>query len=107
MSDQAGQLTAFILRWVLSVLAAYRVAYLFTLDTGPFAIFARIREWVLRRWGGESWQYDGATCPLCQSVWYTFIAALFFPWRGFDWFVLTWLSMAAACLIIHIRVYIK
>jgi hypothetical protein len=97
----------YLLQWFVSVLTVYRLAYLMTLDTGPFAIFHKIREAVINKYGVDSWQAEGAGCPLCQSVWYAFIAACLFPWMGLQWFLLTWGSVAGAALIIHWRVYIK
>lgn len=89
---------------VLLALAVYRMAYLTSTDQGPWRIFSRARAWVLARWGPESWQYEGATCLFCQSVWYAALAALAYE-LGLEYWpvrlVILWLALAGAALIVH------
>lgn len=90
--------------WIfIAVLAAYRMAYLTSIDSGPAFVFRRLREWVTRKYGHGSWQAQGASCFFCQSVWYAFPAAL--ALFGLQYWiiqvVLLWLGLAGACTIIH------
>lgn len=60
---------------IIAFLAAYRLAYLFAVDNGPAWIFKRWREYLAHRYGENSWQYEGAGCVFCQSVWFSFLTA--------------------------------
>ena len=94
-----------IFTWVLCVLAVYRVAHLTTMEDGPARVFARVREAVIKKWGFDSWQAEGARCSLCQSVWYSFPAAfLLRPVSVFE-LGLYWLAIAGAVLIVHRVIY--
>lgn len=89
---------------VLLALAVYRLAYLFTTDTGPWLILKRIRQWVHSRYGLSSWQYQGATCVFCQSVWYAALAALSYEFGLGLWWVrvlVIWMGLAGAALLLH------
>lgn len=88
--------------WIIGVLATYRLAYLTTTDTGPFAVFARVRGWVGERYGFDSWQYEGAQCPLCQGIWFAgAFALLLFPWLGVAAQFVLWLSMAGGAALLQ------
>lgn len=88
---------------ILACLAAYRLAYLFAVDNGPYHSFYRLRAWVERRWGEDSWQAEGAACVFCQSVWFSLLAALaliyidLWPVR----LVFAWLGISGAIVILH------
>lgn len=106
----------FLVYYVLAVLAVYRLAYMLTADTGPARIFEHIRYWVANRYGTSSWQYEGATCFFCQSVWYATPAAIFaillFPflrdtwWAAIGWWVILWLAIAGLAQVLHWRVLV-
>lgn len=59
-----------LLRIIIAALASYRIARMFALETGPFALF----EWFRGRifiWQGnrKSWINEGVTCSLCLGFW--------------------------------------
>lgn len=115
-SGSIEQLVLFIIYWLAAILAVYRLAYMVTADTGPARIFQRLRWWIHSRYGAESWQYEGATCFFCQSVWYAAPAAIFasqlFPYMRETWFTaiiwsgVLWLSIAGAAQVLHWRVLV-
>lgn len=82
-------------RFVVLVLAAYRLAYLVANERGPFYLAQRLRTAVYGRYGSRSWQWEGITCPLCISFWLAF--ALRFAPR----WVLDSVGAAGGVLIIH------
>jgi hypothetical protein len=96
-----------ILRYVLAVLAVWRIVHATTLETGPFAVFEKAREATNRRFGFESWQAEFMRCALCQSFWGSFIAALlFFPMiSNIPDLLLVWGSLAGGVTILHLTVY--
>jgi hypothetical protein len=86
------------------VLAVYRLAYLTTTDSGPARVFKRFRLAVYAYYGGDSWQYEGATCVFCQSVWYALpaaIAVLFGLHLIWVQLILLTLGLAGAVLVLH------
>lgn len=56
-------------------LVAYRLAKFITMEDGPFDIALKIREWIFRRYGPETWINKGLSCPYCVSFWLALIAA--------------------------------
>jgi hypothetical protein len=92
-----------LLLWFLSVLASYRLAYLLTIDNGPGYIFLNWREIIKRKYGENSWQYEGASCAICQSVWYAFIFSVYLAYLlgAIELQPLLWLSIAGACVVLH------
>jgi len=88
--------------WIIGALATYRLAFMTTTDTGPFEIFTSIRSMVGERFGYQSWQWEGANCPLCQGVWFSCLfALLLFPWMGIAAQFALWLSMAGAAALLQ------
>lgn len=88
---------------LLCGLAAYRIAYLLALESGPFSIGTRWRTVVAGMWGTQSWQYDGASCPRCLSFWLVPLALAAWDWGGIiGQSVVTWLAVAGAILILHV-----
>lgn len=77
-------------KFPLAVLACYRLAQFVSLDTGPGAIFKRLRRWSLTqqaRRGGRS-LVEFLECPYCQGVWFAGALALWLQPASFlDWFV--------------------
>lgn len=90
--------------YLIAALAVYRLAYLTAVDTGPARIFLRWRTWVMNRYGGGSWQFEGVTCVFCQSVWYSLPVALVFEFGLHLWVVrvaLLMLGLSGAAVITH------
>lgn len=69
-------------------LGVYRAARLVTMEDGPFDWFTQGRDYVLGRFGKDSWVYAGVTCPLCVGFWFALIVSLS---AGHFWW---WLPMA-------------
>jgi hypothetical protein len=65
-----------IFLFLLLTLGVYRLARLAATEDGPFDIFSKARDQVLARWGIDSWQHAGASCPLCIGFWFALIVAL-------------------------------
>lgn len=91
----------FEVRLLCAALTVYRLAQLFSLDDGPFAVFERLRRWSRARpaaWGGVRWSVaEWLACPFCQGVWWAAITLplLVWPTVGGDLFLL-WLGLAGA-----------
>lgn len=80
----------------LATLAVYRLAYFIAIENGPWFFMAKLREFVGRRLGWDSWIIIGLMCPLCLSFWFSGIAAWLLGGG-----LLEWLGMAGAVLVIH------
>jgi hypothetical protein len=80
---------------VLLTLAVYRLAYMITLENGPFMLFAQIRERIGERFTYDSWLTLGINCPLCVSFWLS--AAAFLFGGG----MLEWFGVAGAIVVLH------
>ena len=97
--------------FMLATCAAYRVAYMISMESGPFRSMETARGWVFTRFPPvkdasgiliESWQWEGINCPLCVSFWLSIPFAALAHWGGFiGQLVLVWLGMAGLILIIH------
>ena len=100
------ELPDFWIRFILSFLAVYRFAFLMTNEEGPGGIFVKFRQFFWRRYGTDSAWGRAVECVLCQSVWYSAVAALVvFPWMGFfNWFLL-WLGIAGAVAIVFVFIH--
>lgn len=61
-----------IYRFVILVLAVYRISRMIALEDGPADIFANLREFL----GQGDWIGRGFHCVLCVSVWVSLAAAL-------------------------------
>lgn len=85
---------------LLATVATYRVAYMVSMEVGPFAAFAHLRGWVDDTWGAQSWQADGINCPLCISFWLALPVAIAISALGAVWLV--WLGIAGLVLGIHL-----
>jgi Protein of unknown function (DUF1360) len=59
---------------VVSALAAYRMARMIFSETGPFAIFARMRRYIDPQ--QKTWIGVGLNCPYCLGLW----SSLLFYW---------------------------
>lgn len=61
---------------VLAILATTRLAKLISEEAGPWRLAERLRSWVAARYGLDSWQFEGVSCPLCVSFWLAWGVAL-------------------------------
>jgi len=59
---------------IVSALAAYRMARMMFSETGPFAIFARMRRYIDPQ--SKTWVGVGLNCPYCLGLW----SSLLFYW---------------------------
>lgn len=59
---------------LVSALAAYRMARMIFSETGPFAIFARMRRYIDPQ--QKTWIGIGLNCPYCLGLW----SSLLFYW---------------------------
>lgn len=59
---------------IVSALAAYRMARMVVSETGPFAIFARLRRYIDPQ--QKTWIGIGLNCPYCIGLW----SSLLFYW---------------------------
>lgn len=101
-------LLEFLLRFVLVGIGVYRLVHAFTLETGPFAIFANLREAVIRHYAGqkEPWQVEFIQCPLCQGFWAALVGALiFFPVVSALDTIIIWWALSGMILILHLLIY--
>jgi hypothetical protein len=81
-------------RFVLAVLATWRVTHLLANEDGPADVIVRVRLWLGDRLIGKLMD-----CFNCLSLWIAAPAALFVSRRPMDWFV-SWLALSgAACLL--------
>jgi len=101
-----------VLRFILAILATYRLAQFISYDDGPLFIFARLRKWADRQAKIEQdnsikrgWMQSltgGLNCPFCIGVWAAAVCAVLvtFPNKLGDIF-LTWLAIAGGQAIIE------
>lgn len=97
----------------LATLAVYRISFAIAVDTGPSltpwkkidkdhqGVFMALRTWVFDRWP-ESIIDEGLNCPLCISFWLSIPAAMLLTSTPAA-FLLVWLGMAGAIVVIHNR----
>jgi len=86
------------LRFVLAVLATWRVTHLLASEDGPADVIVRVRVWLGERWVGKLMD-----CFNCLSLWIAAPAALFVSRRPAGW-LFSWLALSgAACLLERLR----
>jgi hypothetical protein len=86
--------TSFWIRFVLAVLATWRVTHLLASEDGPADLVVRFRARLGRGLIGKLMD-----CFNCLSLWIAALAALFVSRKLLDW-LLTWLAISgAACLL--------
>lgn len=98
---------------LLATLAVYRVSFAIAVDTGPSltpwekidenhqGAFMAVRTWIYNRWPNSILD-EGFNCPLCISFWLSIPAALLLTSTPAA-FLLVWLGMAGAIVVIHNR----
>ena len=85
---------AFWTKFVLAVLATWRVTHLLASEDGPADLIVRFRARLGRGLAGKLMD-----CFNCLSIWIAAPAALFVSRKALDWFF-TWLALSgAACLL--------
>ena len=86
------------LRFVLGVLAVWRMTHLLHLEHGPWGVFARVRAAAERVGAG-----DLVHCFFCLSLWVALPAAW---WLAATWpgRVVAWLALSAGAILIEVRV---
>lgn len=72
-----------LFRFILAVLATFRIARLLPLDDGPFYVFERIRIFTDKMRKKEQDQLgfwhnldDAVLCPYCQGLYFAFLCIL-------------------------------
>ena len=81
-------------RFVLAVLATWRVTHLLANEDGPADVIVRVRVWLGDRWIGKLMD-----CFNCLSFWIAAPMALFVSRRPLEW-LFTWLALSGgACLL--------
>ena len=89
-----GPTDEFLVRFVLAVLATWRVTHLLASEDGPADIIFRLRRRLGRGWLGSLMD-----CFNCLSLWIAIPAAVFLSTRPVIWAV-SWLAISgAACLL--------
>lgn len=78
--------------FVLLSLASWRLTKMLTQEEGPYMIFRRFREYMLKF---ENW--NPLSCFWCASVWVSFLFAFLFMSHNF---VVGWLSISASVIIL-------
>ena len=82
------------IRFVLAVLATWRVTHLLASEDGPAEVIVRLRVRLGRSWAGRL-----TDCFNCLSLWIAAPAALFVSTNPLEW-MFAWLALsAAACLL--------
>lgn len=94
--------------FVMAVLATYRVSHLVVTESGPFDIFARLRQATYNRFYEKAghWIYEGIVCVYCVSFWMAWLVALLLRSSGFDlpvWF--SALAIGGGCVLLHKIMY--
>jgi len=85
---------AFWTKFVVAVLAAWRVTHLLASEDGPANLIVRLRVWLGDRWIGKLMD-----CFNCLSLWIAAPAALFVSRKPLHW-LFAWLAVSgAACLL--------
>ena len=86
--------TSFWIRFVLAVLATWRVTHLLASEDGPADLIVRFRARLGHELAGKLMD-----CFNCLSLWIAAPAALFVSRKPLDW-LFTWLGLSgAACLL--------
>lgn len=88
----------FAMRFVVAVLATWRVTHLLVSEDGPGDVIVKIRRAL-----GDGLLGKLMDCFYCLSLWIAAVAALFVTRRLVDW-IFVWLAISgAACLLERLR----
>jgi hypothetical protein len=92
--EQTGSAGELLMRFVLAVLATWRVTHLLANEDGPADVIFR-----LRRRLGDGFIGSLMDCFNCMSIWIAAPLALFVSTNPLDWLV-SWLALSGgACLL--------
>lgn len=81
-------------RFVLALLATWRVTHLLAEEDGPVDVIVRVRMWLGERWIGKLMD-----CFNCLSLWIAAATALFVSRKPVGW-LFSWLAISGgACLL--------
>jgi len=84
----------FLLRFVLAILATWRITHLLAREDGPFQLLAELRARL-----GHGFFGGLMDCFNCLSLWVAALAALYVSTAALDW-LMSWLALSgAACLL--------
>lgn len=86
-----------VLRFVIAILAVYRVSHMVALEDGPWDAFTELRE----RIGQRTWFGRGFHCVLCISWWLALPAAIAIVPREPAFWLLLWPAVAGGVLLLH------
>lgn len=89
------------LTFLVSILAAYRIAHAIAREEGPWSVFARIRGRLDPN--QATWLGRGITCAACVSVWTSLavvLMVLYLP-EAITVPLMFWLAAAGAALILN------
>lgn len=89
------------LTFLVAALASYRVARMVVAETGPFAIFAKLRWRIDRK--QETWIGIGLNCPYCVGLWVSipFLGLLVYSQNNIVHFLIYVLAVAGIQTIIQ------
>ena len=93
------------MKFVLLVLATWRITSMVVREDGPFSAFARLRKLIGVRYDAHSVAYgtntlaEGILCVWCASVWFSFFAAFLNENSSsvFE-FLISWLAISTAVI---------
>lgn len=90
--------------FVLATLAAWRLARMVALETGPFELFQKLRYFVVYRTNPGSWIDEGIHCPLCLSFWTALLMTFLVLQAGDGWreFILYWFGISGGAAAVHL-----
>lgn len=87
----------FLLRFVIAVLACYRLAQLVAIDDGPYFIFDRFRKEIGKRAadGDTLWVNlaELTVCPFCLGIWFALPLAVWVGGTIIE-IIIIWLAIA-------------
>jgi hypothetical protein len=89
--DEAG----ILIRFVLAVLATWRISHLLVSEDGPGGVIARLRTWLDGMLAG-----DFMDCFGCASLWVAIPLAFYVAERPID-LLLAWLALSAAAFLLE------
>jgi len=87
------------MRFLLALLALYRLAHLLVVEDGPFLLAIRWRSWVCGQL--DEWLCDGVTCVWCASFWLAWLVAWLLPVSRYEDYVLNAWGLAGGALLLH------
>ncbi|MGA8030704.1 MAG: DUF1360 domain-containing protein [Bryobacteraceae bacterium] len=84
-----------VLRFVLAVLAVWRVTHLIANESGPWDVFLKLRQL-----GGPGIIAELLSCFYCLSIWVSLVFVWFIP-GGVIERIVTWLALSGAAILLE------